>query len=63
MEMETKDVTEKKYVIKFVWPMVMLALFIAIGVLVGIYCIIFENVRGPTYLFSELGLCAVFESI
>ncbi|XP_070490555.1 delta(9)-fatty-acid desaturase fat-6-like [Chironomus tepperi] len=50
--MEPKDVTEEKYVIKFVWPMVLLALFIAIGVLTGIYCLLFEKVLGYTYIFT-----------
>ncbi|CAG9809490.1 unnamed protein product [Chironomus riparius] len=52
MEINTKDVTEKKYVIKFVWPMVMMALFIVIGVTIGIYCMTFKDVRGPTYIFT-----------
>lgn len=53
METEIKDVMEKKYEIKFVKPMVLLALFIATGILIGFYCMIFENVCGSTYLFSE----------
>ena len=53
MEMETKDVTEKKYEIKFVKPMLLLALFITTGILTGIYCMIFETVCGSTYLWSK----------
>ena len=63
METKIKDVIEKKYEIKFVKPQVLLALFIATGILTGIYCIIFEHVCGSTYLFSELGLSALIRKI
>ena len=54
METEIIEVTEKKkYEIKFVKPMVLLALFIATGVLTGIYCMIFEHICASTYWFSE----------
>ena len=53
MEIETKDVTDKKYEIKFVKSMVLLALFITTGILTGIYCMIFGNVCGSTYLWSK----------
>ncbi|KAL7017680.1 hypothetical protein ACKWTF_010479 [Chironomus riparius] len=52
METKVEDVIEKKYEIKFVKPMVLLALFIATGILTGIYCMIFKHVCGSTYLFT-----------
>ncbi|KAL7020718.1 hypothetical protein ACKWTF_011622 [Chironomus riparius] len=52
MEMETKDVIERKYEIKVVWPMVLLASFIVAGILTGFYCMIFENVSGATYIWT-----------
>lgn len=53
MEKETKDAIEKKYEIKIIWPMVLLALFIVVGILTGLYCMTFENVSGATYLWSK----------
>ena len=53
MEMETKNVIERKYEIKIVWPMVLLASFIVTGILIGFYCMLFEKVSGSTYLWSE----------
>ncbi|XP_070490553.1 delta(9)-fatty-acid desaturase fat-6-like [Chironomus tepperi] len=52
MDTEIKDVIEKKYDIKFVKPMLLLATFIATGILTGIYCVIFEPVSGKTYLWT-----------
>ena len=53
MEIGTKEVIRRKYEIKVVWPMVLLASFILSGILIGFYCMIFENVSGSTYTWSE----------